>query len=55
MRQGIQRVWSGGKEKEGVYFEVPAQISLGRDVLLGLGVIMEWGRSEVWSLRPRLA
>ena len=41
MGQGIQRVWSGGKEKEGVYFEVPAQISLGRDVLLGLGVIME--------------
>ena len=50
MGQGIQRVWSGSKEKEWVYFEVPTQISLGRDVLLGLGMIMEWGRFEVWSL-----
>ena len=33
--QGIQTVWSGGGEKEGVYFGVPAQTSLGRDVLLG--------------------
>ena len=35
MGQGIQRVWTGGGEKEGVYFGVPAQTYLGRDVLLG--------------------
>ena len=28
MGQGIQRVWFGGGEKEGVYFRVPAQTSL---------------------------
>ena len=32
--QGFQRVWYGREEKMGVYFRVPAQTSLERDVLL---------------------
>ena len=32
--EGYERVWSGGEEKEGVYFGVLAQTSLGRNVLL---------------------
>ena len=35
MGQGYQRVWSGSEKREGVYFGVPAQTSLGRNVLLG--------------------
>ena len=34
MGQGYERVWSGGRVKEGVYFGIPAQISLGRNVLM---------------------
>ena len=33
--QRFQRLWSGSGEKEGVHFGVPAQTSLGKDVLLG--------------------
>jgi len=35
MGQGYQRVWFGGGEKKGVYFGIPAQTSLERNVLLG--------------------
>ena len=35
MGQGYDRVWSSGGEKGETYFGIPAQISLGRNVLLG--------------------
>ena len=35
MGQGYKRAWSGGGEKEGVYFWVPSQNFLRKNVLLG--------------------
>ena len=43
------------RRKRGSISRFLLKFLLGRDVLLGLGVIIEWGRSEVWSLRPHLA
>ena len=47
--QGYQRVWSGGGEKEGVYFWVPAQTSLG-EMSCWNGILPKTSNNELGPL-----